>query len=114
MSRTTLNPMQIGQTQKVHVKAYAKDPNNATSQIVDGSVALSASPISPGVVTAAIDQNDPRLVVVTAVGSGSATVVVDEVSPKLPTGVAPLLDVTVVAPPPDNRRVDVIAVDDPV
>lgn len=113
MSRTTLKPMTIGQSQRVHVKAFAVDPANQTSQIVDNAVTLTATVVSPGVVTAVMDPNDPRAVVVTAVGPGSATVIVND-TPALPAGSAPLLDVSVAAPPPDNRRIDIIADDDPV
>jgi hypothetical protein len=111
--RTQLKPMVIGQIEKVHVKAYAADPNNNPSQIVDLVTPMLVSLVQAGVVSVAIDGGDPRLVVVTALAGGSATIIVNE-SPALLNGVPQLLDVTVASPPPDNRRIDVIAIDDPV
>lgn len=113
MSTQTINNMFIGQTQKVHVKAYAQD--NATSptpsQIVDNASPLVIGSVYPGFATAAIDPNDNRAIVITAVGAGNAQVVVD-LNPGLGAGRL-LLNFTVAAPPADNRHLDFQTADAP-
>mgnify|MGYP000858845603 FL=1 len=110
----TINNMFIGQTQKVHVKAYAQD--NATtpapSQIVDSTSPLIAMSVNQGIASIAVDPNDNRAVVITALAAGPGQVLVD-LNPSLGNGRL-IMNFTVAAPPPDNRHLDFQTADAPV
>lgn len=104
--------MTIGQAQRVHVKAYAADQTHNPSQVADSTAPLVVGSATPGVATIAIDPGDPRAVIVTAVGGGSGTVLVNE-SPTLPQGLSLTINVSVAAAPVDNRRIDFVSADPP-
>jgi hypothetical protein len=115
MSNQTINPMLIGQTQRVHVKAYAQDNANSPgpSQIVDTTTPLVVSTVFQGIASAAVDPNDNRAIVITALAAGNGQIAVNE-SPQLSSAGRLLLDFTVSAPPPDNRRIDLLVADAPI
>lgn len=115
MSNVSINNMLVGQTQKVHVKAYAQDNANSPgpSQIVDTTTPLVVSSSFQGIASAVVDPNDNRAVVITALAAGTGQIGVNE-SPQLPSAGRLLLDFTVTAPPPDNRRIDLLTADAPV
>lgn len=107
---TTIKPMLVGQTEKVHVKAYSQDNSNNPSQSVDTVTPLTATVNFATIATVAVDPLDNRAFIVTAVGAGIATITIDEapsVNPKL------VLNVSISAAPADNRRIDFLAADDP-
>lgn len=112
MSNVTVNPMLVGQTQRIHVKAYGQDNVNSPSQIVDVVTPLVVSTVFQGIASAAIDPNDHRAVVITALAAGNGQVVIDE-NPLLPNGGRVVASFAVTAPPPDNRRIDFLVADPP-
>lgn len=111
---TTIKNMLVGQTQRVHVKCYGQDNANSPgpSQIVDPSVPIVVQVVN-ATATAVVDPADNRAIVVTALAAGAGSIRLTE-SPGLGgTGVQDLA-FTITAPPPDNRRIDVLSSDDPV
>ena len=109
---TTIGPLNVGQTQRVHVKAYAQDNSNNPSQVVDLTTPLLVASLNTAVLQAQVDPSDNRAVLVTGVAAGTANVQIDE-SPTLPTAGKLILSCTVNTPPPDNRRVDFLSADPP-
>lgn len=101
-----------GQTEKVHVKVYGQDNANNPSQIVDLTTPLAVVNNNPTIATATVDPNDNRAIIVSGVAPGQAIVFVDT-NPALQAANRLQLNVTVIAPPPDNRRVDFLSADDP-
>ena len=114
MSVNVLNNMVVGQTQRFHVKLYGQDNVNNPSQVVDLTTPLTVfvQAMYSGMISVAVDPNDNRALIVTALGAGTAQGTID-VSPTLPSGKNVQFSVTVAAPPPDNRRMDFLTADPP-
>jgi hypothetical protein len=108
--------MVTGQTERVHVVAFGADQVNNPSQTVDPSAVLTAASFNTNVATAQIDPGNNRTVIVTAVAPGTCGILLNE-NPALPGGASPAgglqLNVTVSAPPIDNRRIDFVNADPP-
>lgn len=113
MPTVTINDMTIGQTQRVHVAAYAADQTHNPSQVLDTTTALVVGSGSSSVATIAVSPDDPRAVIVSAVGAGTANLFVGE-NPALPLGTTLTLQTTVAPKPIDNRRIDFVSADQPV
>jgi hypothetical protein len=103
--------MTIGQTQKVHVKAYADDLVNNPSTTVDNTTALVLTSQTANAAVA-VDPSDSRAVIVTAVAAGTVSVLVDE-SPTLGASRSLLLQCQVTAPHQPNQRIDFLTADLP-
>lgn len=112
MSTIAINNMFVGQTQKVHVKAYAQDNANSTSQIVDNTTALVVTSVFQGIASASVDPNDNRAVVITALVAGNGQILIDE-NPALTSANRLIVTFSVTAPPPDNRRIEFMTADPP-
>jgi hypothetical protein len=113
MATATINNMNVGQTQRVHVQAFAQDNANNPSQIVDTTTPLVVASLNTAVLQAQVDPSDNRAIIITAVGAGTASVQLNE-SPVLPAANVLTLSCTVATPPPDNRRIDFVSADAPV
>lgn len=113
MPTVAINPMTIGQTQRVHVKDYGADQAHNPSQTEDTTSSLVVGSATPGVASISVAPDDSRAVIVTAVGAGAGTLIVNE-APSVPVGSNLILNVSVAAAPIDNRRIDFVSADSPV
>ena len=97
----------------VHVKLYGQDNVNNPSQVVDNTTTLTLTVTAgAGASVPSIDPGDNRHILFTPTAPGTTTVSVN-VSPALPGGFAAALNYTqtVVAAPPDDRRLEHLSID---
>lgn len=107
--------MSVGQVERLHLKVYGQDNVNNPSQVVDLTTPLvvTVPPISASVLSAVVDPNDNRAVLVTALAPTGGGFVVINTNPALPANTQMTITIAVTAPPPDDRRLDFLAADDP-
>jgi hypothetical protein len=103
----------LGKTVKIHLKAFGQDNVNNPSQVVDTTTPLVPVNNNPSFATGAVDPNDNRAVILSAIAAGQALVFIDT-NPALPTANRLQVVINITTPPPDNRRVDFLSADPPV
>lgn len=98
-----------GPNQRIQVRAFGQDNVNSVSQVQDSMTSVSVNSATPSVATAVVDPSDGRSIIVTPSAStaGTAFFQVDE-SPPLIGANRLQFAVSVVAPIPDNRRIEFV------
>lgn len=106
MSTVTLPGMNPGQKLRVHLNFFGQDNVNNPSQVVDTTTPIQVTG-GAGLVTVAPVSGDNRAFDITAVNPGSTQLNADVASSPFLTPANRLtMNVTVIAPPPDTRRID--------
>lgn len=116
MPSGTMKQMKVGQVEKIHVAQFAQDDAHSPgpSEIPDNTTVINVSG-GGAIAHGAADPSDPRAFNVTALASGTTQLFVDVASSPFETPSNRLtLALTVITPPADNRRTDLVTCDDPV
>jgi hypothetical protein len=111
-----MKQMKVGQTERIHIAQFAQDDAHSPgpSQVPDDATIVNITG-GGSFAHGAADPSDPRAFIVTALSSGSTQLFVDVASAPFETPSNRLtLNLTVITPPADNRRTDLVSCDDPV